>query len=230
MNKQRIGLVGALLLVAALATSGLAWEADFDPATYNPGVGVLTNFAVCQACLESGTFAYRWDFDGDGVPEIESDETLVTYAFPSPGFYEVTLTVLDAGGRASSRTKGILVGEMPAFAIRDVLDQGDGTYRIQITIPVNETMSGLGFAENIPQGWQVEVIDAGGAITHVNALERQLQVLWGRAVDAGEDLSFAYLLYSAYGTGRPALSGYLSGYVEAGRFKGDICGEMRTPE
>ena len=230
MKKKWIGPLGAMAFAVALTASGFSWEADFDPATFNPGIGELVNFAVCEPCLEGGVFQYQWDFDGDGVAEMETGESLVTFGFASPGFYEVELTVVDAAGRASARREGILVGDLPAHGVRDVLEQEDGTFFVLITIISSDSGSSLGIEERIPQGWQVEVVDAAGAITNTNAEARTLEVIWASAFDSGDELSFSYRLYRGYGTGVPALYGTLSGYTSEGRFEGEIAGELRIPE
>jgi len=217
-----------MAVAVALTASGFSWEADFDPATFNPGVGVLVNFAVCEPCLEGGVFQYQWDFDGDGVSEMETGESLVTFGFASPGFYEVKLAVVGTQGVARERRKGILVGELPAHGVRDVLEQEDGTFFVLITIIVSDSGSSLGIEERIPQGWQVEVVDAAGAITNTNAETRTLEVIWASSFDSEDEPAFSYRLYRGYGTGVPALHGTLSGYTSDGRFEGEIAGELRV--
>ena len=51
--------------------------------------------------------AYAWDFDGDG--EIDSTEPIPEIVFPSPGTYNVTLTVTDDGGNSDTITYSVTV-------------------------------------------------------------------------------------------------------------------------
>jgi len=97
--------IGLVLMFAGVVT---AFEADFDPSTYNPDVGEIVNFEVCETCLGESEFTYSWDFDGNGEAELETDEDLVTYSFASEGFHEVVLTITDAGGRTSVARQGIV--------------------------------------------------------------------------------------------------------------------------
>jgi hypothetical protein len=228
MDKRRIGLVGVLVLL--LAAAGHAFEADFDPSTYNPGVAEMVNFEVCEPCLDGEGCHYRWDFDADGLADAESDEALVTYAFEAPGYYEVVLTVSDVGGRTSSRRKGLQVGELPAFAVRELLIQPDGTILVLLHVAVTSGCSAIGLEEGMTQGWQLEVVDAGGAIALPNPETRKLEVVWAREFTAGEMLTFSYRLYPAYAVTLQAISGRVSGYVDGERFVGGVSGELGVPQ
>jgi len=226
MNRKWIGLAGSIASILILAVVVYAFEADFDPSIYNPDVAEIVNFEVCEPCLDGDGYRYRWDFDADGVPEIETEDTLVTYAFSSAGYYEVVLTVSTSSGRMSTRRKGILVGSLPAFAVRELLVQSDGTILVLVTINVMADCSAIGFQEAMPQGWQVEVVDAGGAFAYPNPLTKKLEAIWGSQFAEGETVTFSYRLHSAYTSTLQGLSGEISGYTEEGRFVGRISGEL----
>lgn len=227
MNRKWIGLAGLIASVLIVVSVGYAFEADFDASIYNPAVSEIVNFEVCEPCLDGNGFRYRWDFDADGVPEMETEDTLVTYAFSSAGYYEVVLTVSDLSGRTSTQRKGILVGTLPAYAVRKLMPQGDRSILVLITIHVvSDCNGGIGFHEAMPQGWQVEVVDAGGAmIAHPNPLTKRLEVAWQERA-AGETVIFSYRLHSAYAPTLQGLSGEISGYTGEGRFAGRIGGEL----
>ena len=228
MKRRLVGVL-CLLSVAALAFGAGAWEADFDPTNYNPAVGERVEFAVCETCLATGsTFTYAWDFDGDGLVDLETAEAVIQYEYANEGFYEVGLTVSDAGGRLKAQRKGILVGTKPAMAIREIMPQSDGTYLVLITIDTVTQTSAIGIQENMPRGWQLEIIDAGGALTYANAEARTLEVLWGSEFEAGETLTFSYRLHPSYASGLPSFYGQLSGYAGGERFVGGICGDLMT--
>lgn len=230
MNGKWIGLAGSIVWIVILAVAANAFDADFDPSIYNPDVSEVVNFAVCKPCLGGDGFHFSWDFDADGIPEMETNDTLVTYAFSSPGYYEAVLTVADSGGRTSTRRKGILVGRLPAFAVRELLAQSDGTILVLVTINVTSDSSAIGFQEVMPQGWQVEVVDAGGAFAYPNPMTRKLEVVWGSQFVAGDAMTFSYRLYPAYTSTLQGLSGEISGYTAEGRFIGRITGELGMPQ
>ena len=226
MNRKWIGLAGSIASILILTSAACAFEADFDPSIYNPDVSEIVNFEVCESCLGGSGYRYTWDFDADGIPEIESEEALATYAFPSAGYYEVVLTVTSDSGRRSTRRKGILVGSLPAFAVRELLIQSDDTILVLITINVTASCSAIGFQEAMPQGWQIEVVDAGGAFAYPNPLTKKLEVIWGSQFVEGEVVTFSYRLYPAYTSTLQGLRGEISGYTDEGRFIGQISGEL----
>jgi len=227
MNRKWIGLAGSIASVLILAAAAYALEADFDPSLYNPSVSEIVSFEVCESCLDGGGFRYTWDFDGDGAPEQETEDALVSHAFPSAGYYEVVLTVRSTtSGWTSTRRKGILVGSQPAYAVRELLAQSDGSILVLVAVTASADCSAVGFQEMMPQGWQMEVVDAGGATTRMNALEKKLEVVWLMQLSAGDQLTFSYRLYPGYSSTLRALSGQLSGYTEDGRFVGQISGEL----
>jgi len=229
MNKLRIITMASLGLVLCIAIGTLAFDADFDPSTYNPMAAELVNFEVCQPCLGGSDFDYRWDFDGNGEVETETEDDLVTYAFASDGFYEVILTVLDAGGRTSVSRQGIFVGTTPAFATRELLREDDGSIFVLITITMNRSATSIGLEENMPQGWQVEVVDPSGAMYKPNTEERQIEAIWASAFDEGDVITFSYRLHPAYTSTLPKLFGELSGYAAGNRFVAGVTGHLTLP-
>jgi hypothetical protein len=228
----RIGIFGLLIAAAGAWAASAAWQADFTPSTFNPGVGDVVSFAVCETCLGSGNgaeYRYLWDFNNDGVVDADTDSTAAACTFNAAGFYEVKLTIQDRGGREVTRRKGILVGPVAAFGIRQVILESDGTVFVSISIMLNSSAVAIGLVEGIPAGCQLEIIDAGGAITNVNTEMRQLEVTWASQVEAGDELTFSYRLYSNYATQTRQLSGEVSGYVGGVRFVASVCGELAVP-
>jgi len=229
MKNRWIAQLGSIGLILAFAMAAHAFEADFDPSTYNPNVAEIVNFEVCEPCLGGGGFTYSWDFDGNGVSEFETDQDLVTYSFASAGFYEVVLTVTDAGGRTSVARQGVVVGPAPATAVRELLVESDGTIFVLITISMNERFSSVGIEENIPDGWVVEIVDAGGAMGRLNMEERQQEFVWMSQFEPGESASFSYRLRPAYTSALPTLYGEVSGYSEGDRYVMGIAGMLTLP-
>lgn len=213
-----------LLAIGLLALGG---EANFSSSSYNPALGETVAFEVCQPCLGSGTFHYEWDFDGDGLYEVSIEEPLVVHTFTEPGYVDVALRVVDAGGRVVTRTKGILVGESPLFAVRNLLTEENGGTFVLVTLTARAVVSAPALEEKLPRGWQVEILDSGGTFTKVT--DGTLQVLWAEMLIGGETRTFSYRLYPAYATGAPELSGVISAYYVEGRIKASVCGDHSIP-
>ena len=230
MNRTWIGLVGTIVAVLIVATAAYAFEADFDPSIYNPDVGELVNFEVCESCLGGGGYLYTWDFDGDGTTDMETEDAVITHVFPSEGYYEVILSVRDEGGRLGTRRKGVVVGTLPAFAVRELMPQSDGTILVLVTIRVTADCSAIGFQEDMPKGWQLEVVDGGGSFAYPNPATKQLEALWGSQFAEGDSLTFSYRLYPGYASTLQLMSGEVSGYTADGRFVGGIGGEVGLPQ
>jgi hypothetical protein len=225
----RVGIVGLLVVAASACAASAAWMADFTPSSWNPAVGDVVNFSICDSCLGSGAYTYHWDFNNDGAIDAETVSTLAACTFDTAGFYEVKLTERDAGGREEIRTKGILAGAIPAYGIRQVIVQDDGAVFVSITIVVGSPAAAVGLIESIPSGWQLEVVDAAGAFTKVNTEARQLEVGWMSQAEPGDEIVFTYRLYSNYASQVRELAGEISGYVNGVRFSGPVCGELGIP-
>jgi hypothetical protein len=174
-------------------------EANFVPSTYNPAVGEGVIFEVCQACLVSGADHYEWDFDGDGLYEVTTDEVRITQTFTEPGYIVISLRVVDTHGRALTHSKGILTGESPLFAVREATTEGDGMILVRITLSAQAEVRAVGLEEVIPRGWQVEVIDPGNTISKKEG--ENLQFLWMNPIEPGEMWIIVYRLYPSYGVG-----------------------------
>jgi len=220
--------IGLILMFAAIA---FGFEADFDPSTYNPDVAEIINFEICEPCLGGSDFTFSWDFDGDGIPELETNQDLVTYSFDTEGFYEVVLTVSDSGGRTSVSRQGIVVGCVPATAVRELLVESDGSILVLITVSINERAPGIGIEESIPSGWAVELVDAGGAVVKQNNELRQYEVGWMSLFEAGEAVTFSYRLRPAYTSVLPQLDGVVAGFFDSvvGRFVTGVAGMLGLP-
>jgi len=221
---------GLVIAGAGAGAASAAWQADFTPSAFNPGVGEVVNFAVCETCLGSGgAYRYLWDFNSDGVVDVDTDSPVTACTFDAAGFYEVKLTIQDLGGREVTRRKGIFVGPTAAYGVRQVVLEADGTVLVSIAIIVNSLASAPFLVESVPAGWQLEVIDSGGSVTKMNTEFRQLEVGWLSQAEAGDELTFTYRLYSNYATQTRQLSGEVSGYVGGVRFVGSVCGELAVP-
>ncbi|MCX6094855.1 MAG: PKD domain-containing protein [Candidatus Bipolaricaulota bacterium] len=231
-NIRRVWIVATAIAVAVPWMAAAAWKADFTPSTYNPGVGEAVSFAVCEPCLTGGTYTYRWDWNGDDVADVETRDPMATYSYAAAGYYEVQLTIADDTGRRETCRKGVVVGAVPAFAVRDVVAQDDGTLLVVVTVRAVEPIpGGFGFEEQIPQGWQAAIEDPGGTfLSGIDAPTRTVFAQW-TAVEAGTELVFTYRLslYAGYAVSQSRLAGELAGYIAGVRFRATICGVLGLP-
>ena len=232
MRKIRAGIFGLLIAAASAWAASAAWQADFTPTTYNPGVGDVVEFAVCETCLGSGgAYRYLWDFNNDGVVDMDTASPVTAWTFDAGGFYEVKLTIQDLGGREVTRRKGVFVGPVPVYGVRQAVPQEDGSVLILISIHVVGENSGFALIESIPLGWSQVVMDSTGTFIrpHWNAEEHVIECSWLN-LEPGIEVTFSYSLTRNYGDAaqRPTLSGELSGYA-GGRFAAGICGELAVP-
>jgi hypothetical protein len=229
-RRIRIGFIGLVVAAAAACAAQAAWQADFTPSTWNPAVGDVVNFSVCDSCLGSGgVYRYLWDFNNDGTVDVDTDAEVVACTFNAPGFYEVKLTVRDAGGREQTRTKGIVAGSIAAYGVRELVIQDDGSILVSVSLTVDSSVAAPGLVESIPAGWQLEIVDAGGAVTKLNTESRRLEVGWLSEVQPGDQIALSYRLYSNYSSQVKGLSGEISGYVSGVRFASPVCGELGLP-
>jgi hypothetical protein len=229
MKKRLCVPIAAAVIVIGFALASVAWEADFEPSTFNPGIGQAVTFAVCEPCLDSGAYRYAWDFDGDGITDLVTEDLVIEHAFDAAGFYEVRLTSTADDGRAKTRRLGILVGALPAYAVRETLRQGDGSIFVLVTVYVREAVTGgVGFTEYLPQGWMYEEVDVGGAMKAERADPKRYEVAWGAQFDEGAEPAFSYRLIPGYGGSTVVFDGMLNGYTNGERFYGPVCGELEA--
>ena len=79
---------------------------------------LTVNFTGSNSTDDQGVVSYSWNFDDGGNTSTEADPT---YTFTSPGTYQVTLTVSDAGDLTDTDTITIIVndpnGNQPPVAV-----------------------------------------------------------------------------------------------------------------
>ncbi len=223
MKNRLKGIAMLLVLVTVGGVIAFAGTANFAPTTYNPAVGEDVTFTVCQTCLSYDAVKYEWDFDGDGTYEVSTSDPVIEHAFPEEGFVAVALRVDEGGGRYASCRKGMLIGEFPLFAVREVTPDASGSILVQITIGAYEEVRAVGLEETLPIGWQWEVLDA--ANTTWKKEGQDLKFLWMSPIEVGDSWTLAYRLYPSRGSGSPHLVGIVSGYTES-RVKTSVCGDL----
>lgn len=223
MNRTRHVAIWLVLLLLAVGFTVWGAQPGLTISDYNPAVGATVQFAVSYA--GDGT-QYAWDFDGDGTYEATTQQPTVDHVFTTPGFVEISARVTGAGGRVTSWRRGLLIGACPLYAIRDANVATDGTVVVDITLHSREEVRAPGLEERIPQGWQLEIVNAGNAVT--KRVGNDLQVLWLNPIEAGDLWTFTYRLHPPYGAGSPTLSGTVSGYADK-RVTATVCGDTIVP-
>lgn len=118
---------------------------------------------------------YRWDFDGDGLFELESVEPVVTYTYSRGGSRAVTLEVeAEDGSRARTTQVLALVATQAVRAHRELSTPtalpGE-PFRVRLTLTVEQEVHGLGVEERWPAGWRIEGVQNDGAV--LKAASRQ---------------------------------------------------------
>lgn len=110
---------------------------------------------------------YRWDFNGDGVVDLESTEPVVQYAYLAGGSYTVRLTVVDNVGMEGTFTLPLYVSPVTVTAVRSISTTTalpGYTFRVQVRIHTDQDLAGAGLDENPPVGWEITPVANGGAI------------------------------------------------------------------
>jgi hypothetical protein len=220
----------AAVLTVAIAVCGVTAPIGFSPSTHNPRVGQSVQFTICGSCLEDPSYVFEWDLDGDGRYETESQELTVSATFAVEGYVEVSLRAAGSGGHRSIASHALIVGETPYLAQRELIVEPDGALRVNVTVELHESALGLGIEEDIPAGWELEIVDEGLMSAHAH--DGRLYILWLSEPLPGETYSFAYRLYRGSAWDSPMLSGQISGYPSS-RPKEYVvvrlCGEIWEP-
>jgi len=223
MNRTRHVAIWLGLLLVAVGCTVWGGQAGLTVSDYNPAVGASVTFTVSY--VGDGA-QYAWDFDGDGTYDMTTQQPTADHVFATPGYVEVSVRATDAGGRVTSWRRGLLVGASPLYAVRTAQTASGGTVVVDITLYAHEEIRAPGLEERIPSGWQLEIVNAGNAVT--KRVGNDLQVLWLNPIEAGDFWTFTYRLHPPYGAGFPVLSGTVSGYGD-GRVTAAVCGDTIVP-
>lgn len=226
------GLVGALALLLLLGTvyaqtgTGSGPRADFlfDPQDPDINTEVLFDARASSPDI----VRYEWDFNGDGVFEIRTDDPTVTYLFDTSGSHRVTLRVTDGAGAQALTAQDVGVRAAPVRVRRVIESPLEGyrvpagsAFQVTIEIVIHETINGLGLDEDLPEGWRVGSVDPEGAAFKGS----QAQWLWFRTLTPGEELRVIYSVTVPQGT-RPdvfEIQGVVSSFSP--RFRIEIPGD-----
>jgi PKD repeat protein len=111
---------------------------------------------------------YEWDFDGDGIFDLSSDQPLVSYTFSQSGTFQVTLRITDPNGFTSTVSQLIEVQEERIGGIWRTIStpqaQPASVFRVMVSFQVDVPSNGMGLEERWPVGWTIEPVRNDGAI------------------------------------------------------------------
>ena len=137
------------------------------------GVPVMLDASMSYD-LDGDIDLYKWDFDGDGIFDLETASSEVEYSFEIPGEIEVALTVVDDEGKAESYAKIVdILSSVLAVRTINTCMPDDWTapasvVEVSIVISVNTLLNGLSISETIPSGWAFAEVDNDGATLRQN--------------------------------------------------------------
>lgn len=140
---------------------------------------------------------YEWDFDGDGLIDVSTDQPQVRYFFDQSGPHNVTLQVRDSAGGTNTLIKSIDVIQAP-LTTRRTLEMtlmpnrvlAGGSFFVTVTLRVNQQANGLGLVEQLPAGWRARPMSEDGAL--FKRAGEALQWLWAQSIVTGQTLTVRY--------------------------------------
>lgn len=135
------------------------------PTTLNRNVGAT--FDASDSVDTDGTIVkYEWDFNDDGVFEIDTASPTVQHVFTEGGSATVTLRVTDNTGGSSVIRQTFIIADEVVSARRTISTPQalpGLAFRVTVELNVRADVNGLGLDEILPPGWEVTPIDNAGA-------------------------------------------------------------------
>lgn len=187
-----------LLSVGGYASNGNPPVAAFVTNPTKPSTNDKVLFdAGASVGKDAQISLYEWDFDGDGLIDVSTDQPQVRHFFDQSGAHNITLQVLDNAGGTNTLIKSIDVLQAPVTT-RRTLEMtlmpnrvlAGGSFFVTVTLRVNQQASGLGLVERLPAGWRTRPISEDGAL--FKRAGEELQWLWAQSIEPGQTLTVRY--------------------------------------
>ena len=181
--------VGNAKPVAGFVVRDIATLAELE----SPRVGVEILLDASSSYDFDGSIAYyEWDFNSDGVVDLETSEAEAETTFVLAGEIEVTLSVVDDENTRTYVTKTVdVLSSVTAVrtidtCLPDDRTAADGVVTVTITLTANTTLNGLTVSETIPEGWTFTEIENDSATKRVNGQTIEW-IFWESFADDGVD-------------------------------------------
>jgi len=185
-------IMGTLFATAALlaaSTSQAAQRAEFEYSPFDPDINTEVSFDASES-FSNGRFieSYEWDFDGDGLFEVQTEEPQITHLFDQSGDLNVSLRVTDSAGSSETFSDSLFVRSASVMLRREITTPlapnrvtAGSAFQVKITATFLEDVSAPGIDEELPEGWRV------GAGEHGEALFKssEAQWIWSNTITAG---------------------------------------------
>ncbi len=134
---------------------------------------------------------YEWDFDGDGIFDITTKDSVVTNIYPTSGMMAVTLRVHDPLGAVTYYSFSVEISEITVQAIRSISTREilpEALFSVTVTIETNIDLVGVRLEENLPRNWRMHSVKTGGATFD----ETEQQWLFAGLMPAGTSKVITY--------------------------------------
>lgn len=212
-----------LLIVFGLALGGavaLASGPALVSSTAIPRPGEEVVFQVLGAPAGA---QFRWDFNGDGRPDLTTNAPTAAWVVPA-GYWEVAVEVVQ-GGRTVSKIVGAVTAHPQLGAFRTARWNGN-VLEVTVVLQAKGYLVAPGIVEAVPPGWAAVVLDAGGGFAPRRG--DGVEILWSTVLDPGTSVRAVYALYPPAPGAALRLSGVASAYSGGRRVEAKIAGVV-TP-
>ncbi|MCX7750545.1 MAG: hypothetical protein N2320_03185 [Candidatus Bipolaricaulota bacterium] len=180
----------------------------------NPGEEVAFQVVGAPAGAQ-----FRWDFNGDGRPDLTTNVPTATWKAPA-GYWEVAVEVVQ-GGKVVSKIVGAVTAHPQLGAFRTARWNG-GVLEVTVVLQAKVPLVAPGIVETVPPGWVVSVLDEGGG--YAPRRGDGLEVLWSTSLEPGKSVRVVYALYPPAAGAAIRFSGTASAYSGGRRVEARIAG------
>lgn len=208
-----------VLLIFGLLACGwmaLAQGPTLVSSTAIPNPGEEVAFQVLGAPVGA---QFRWDFNGDGRPDLTTNAPTASWAAPA-GYWEVAVEVVQ-GGRTVSRIVGAVTAHPQLGAFRTVRWNGN-VLEVTVVLQAKQPLVAPGVVETVPPGWVASVLDDGGG--YAPRRGDAVEILWSTHLDPGRSVRVVYALYPPASGTAVRFSGTASAYSGGRRVEARIAG------
>lgn len=209
----------SILLAACLVAGGALAHASglslvFSSPFPNPGDEITLQVVGAPTGAQ-----FRWDFTGDGRPELTTNQPWASWAFPA-GYWEIGVEVVQ-GGKVMAQALGAIAANAALGAFRTARWTGS-VLEVTVTLQAKQPLVAPGMVERVPPGWVATVLDEGGG--YAPRRGDAVEVLWSTYLNPGTSVRFVYALYPPTAGDGVRLAGTASAYSQGQRVEIQIGG------